>query len=385
MKVTQLMRRLAATSSFFVVTGLCANAYAFGGQAAEQALGGSVLYSQTHVDTSDSPNGTTLYRAPASGGTDTKLIPLSVGTLDLGARWSPRGRAIIFERVTTADWFKESQIFRMDRDGGMLRQITLGSSRHQLPVWGPSNWIAFVEGGVDTHQCLGLVRPYGEDQHILFCPGPADAVFQAPQWSLDGTELFVEVHYYGSEGVNPPVYSDVYRVNAATGKATRISHLNIGDVAYLAISPDGSHGVYAWDATSALQIVDFATGKTLGSEFGELYGSSPRWSHDGKTIAFANDVPVPGSSYGVFGAVFVMAADGSHTRQITQHPVAFDYYYPVQWTADDSRILLNRTRDVVQGPQAGQYLSVQMLDLGTQAITSVTDNGSAADGAWGDF
>ena len=382
MKVTHFVRRLAATSSLFVVTGLCAGLATFDCQAAEQALGGSVLYAQTHVDTSDSPNGTSVYRAPAAGGVVTSLIPLSLGTLDLGERWSPYGRAIVVERVATKDWFTESQLYRMASKGGSPQQITLGRSRHQHPVWGPSGWIAYVEGGVDNHQCLALVKPRGEDPHVLFCPGPADAVFQAPQWSLDGKALFAEVHYYASTGVNPPAYSDVYRVDVLTGKATRISHLNIGDVAHLAISPDGACGVYAWDATSAMAIVHFGTGKMVGSEFGNLYGSSPHWSHDGKMIAFAQTVAVPGSSYGTFGAVFVMAPDGTHVHAITTHPVAFDYYTPVQWSNDDTHMLLNRTRYVIQGPQAGQYFSVQMLDIYTQAITTVAQNGTAGDGAW---
>lgn len=381
MKVAQLVRRFAATSSFVFAAAIVA-AHASGSQAAEQVPDGSVLYSQTHVDASDSPNGTALYRAPASGGMNAKLAPLTLGTLDLGARWSPHGRAIVFERVTTADWFTESQIYRMDRNGGNVRQITLGKSRHQLPVWGPTGWIAYIEGGVDTNQCLATVRSNGERQHVLFCSGITDAVFQAPQWSLDGRQLFVEFHYYGTEGVNPPVYSDFYKVDVATGKATRVSHLNIGDVAHLAISPDGAHGVYAWDATSAMEVVDFTTGKSVGSEFGTLYGTSPTWSRDGRYVAFTQNVSVPGSTCGTFGAVFAMRADGSHVRQLTTHPVAFDYYYPVQWSEDDTQILLNRTRYIIQGANAGQYMSVHVLDLATQAISTVASNGTADEGAW---
>ncbi|HUA79882.1 MAG TPA: hypothetical protein VL997_05880 [Dyella sp.] len=381
MNVVQLVRRVSATFSL-AVAGLGVAAYATSIQAAEQAPSGSILYSQTHVDTNDSPNGTALYRAPAAGGTVTTLLPLTLGTLDLGARWSPNGGDIVFERVATADWFTESEIYRMNRHGGMVQQMTVGKSRHQLPVWGPSGWIAFIDGGVDTNQCLAMVRPNGDDQHVLFCPGPMDAVFQVPQWSLDGRKLFVEVHYYGVVGVNPPAYSDVYRVDVASGKATRISHLNIGDVAHLAISPDGTHGVYAWDATSAMEIVNFTNGKTQGSEYGSLYGVSPAWSHDSRYIAFANNVDVPGSSYGTFGAVFVMTAGGSTLRQITTHPVAFEYNYPVAWSEDETHILLNRIRYIIQGPQEGEYQSVNLLDIGTQAISTVTDNGTADEGAW---
>ncbi|WP_233841593.1 hypothetical protein [Dyella sp. 2HG41-7] len=381
MKVIKLARRVRATFSL-VVAGLSVAAFASSVQAAGQAPGGSILYTQTHVDTSDSPDGTALYRASTAGGAAATLLPLTVGTLDLGARWSPHGGDVVFERVATADWFTESQIYTMDRSGGKLKQITLGKSRHQLPVWGSSGWIAYIDGGVDTNQCLALVRPSGGDQHVVFCPGPTDAVFQAPQWSIDGRKLFVEVHYYGVVSVNPPAYSDVYRVDVASGKATRVSHLEIGDVAHLSISPDGTHGVYAWDSTSAMEVVDFTTGKTKGSEFGSFYGSSPVWSRDSRYVAFSNNVNVPGSSYGTFGAVFVMPADGSAVRQITTHPVAFEYYYPVAWSDDESHILLDRTRYIIQGPQEGEYMSVHLLDIATQGISTVTANGTADEGAW---
>jgi Tol biopolymer transport system component len=380
MKVTQLVRRLAATSSL-VVAGFSVFTYSSSSQAAAQAPDGLVLFSQSHID-AGAPDGTALYRAPATGGAARQLTPLNIGRLDLNARWSPHGGSVVFERVTTADWFTQSEIFRMNPNSGKLQQITVGKSRHQYPVWGPSQWIAYIDGGVDTHQCLALVRPNGNDQHVLFCPGPTDAVFQAPQWSLDGKQLFAEVHYYGNEGVNPPVYSDVYKVDITSGKATRISHLAIGDVAHLSISPDGKHGVYAWDATSAMELVDFTTGKTVGSEFGNLYGTSPTWSHHGNYVAFAKDIEVPGSSYGTFGAVFAMSANGSQVTQITKHPVAFDYYTPVEWSSDDSRILLDRTRYVIQGAHPGQYFSVHVLDLRTQAITTVANNGTAEEGAW---
>jgi hypothetical protein len=54
----------------------------------------------------------------------------------------------------------------------------------------------------------------------------------------------------------------------------------------------------------------------------------------------------------------------------------------VQWSEDDTQILLNRTRYIIQGANAGQYASVHILDLATQAITTVAANGTADEGAW---
>lgn len=380
MKVMQLARYWTATLSFAAAV-LCAAAYSPGSQAAGQTPDGLVLFSQSHLAPGDVTDATALYQASAGGGHVMSLTPLAVGTLDLGARWSTHGHDIVFERVAKADWFSESQIYRLDRGHGSVQQITIGKSRHQFPVWGPGAWIAYVEGGVDSNQCLALVRPNGNDQHTLFCPGPANGAFQPPQWSRDGKQLFVEIHYLDGTGLSPPSYSDVYRVDAATGAATRISHLNIGDPAKLAISPDGTRGIYAWDTTSAMEIVNFTTGKTTGGEFGNLYGSSPSWSHDSRHFAFDRTVAATGSPF-PFGAVFVMCAVTGEVRQVTDKPDGFDAYYPVDWSRDDSRILLNRTLHLVNGPNRGVYTSVSMLDLNTQAISTVAADGTADKGAW---
>ena len=380
MKVTQIARRWAAALSF-VAAALCAAAYSPGSQAAEQTSHGLVLFSQSHVVPGDITDATALYISRAAGGHALSLTPLTIGTLDLGARWSPHGRDIVFERVATADWFTESQIYRLDRAHGRIQQITIGKSRHQFPVWGPRGWIAFIDGGVDNHQCLALVRPNGGDQHTLFCPGPADGAFQAPQWSLDGKQLFVEIHYAGTVGLNPPLYSDVYRVDAATGQATRIFHMASADPATLAISPDGTRGIYTWNTTSAMAIVNFKTGKITGGEFGNLLGGSPSWSHDNRHFAFSRTIAVQGSPF-PFVAVFVMCAVSGEVRQLTNHPDGFDAYYPVEWSRDDSHILLNRTLRIVDGSNKGVYNSVNLLDVDTQAISTVADEGTADEGAW---
>lgn len=391
MKVALFACRLATAASL-AVSGLFITAYTPDVRAADQVqatdpmLTGSILFSRSRYDSNASPYATALYRAAAGGGVATSLTPQTSGTLDLGAHWSPRGSAIVFERVNTAEWFKQSEIYRVDRDGKSLRPITVGQSRHQDPAWGRyNNWIAYLDGGVDQHQCVGLVRPNGNEQHALFCPSPSDGTLSAPQWTPDEKQLLVEIHYYdwNSSTLNPPAISDVYKVDAFTGKATRISHLIFAEAEDdLQFSPDGTRALYRWNETSGMEIVDFSTGKTVGSEANGPYGDSPRWSNDSRQIAFTQEIFLPGSTSEIFGAVFVMRADGTHVRQLTNKPVANDYYYAVGWSDNDSHILLDRTRQVIQGLHASQIYSVHVLDVGTQAITEVTDNGIASQGAW---
>lgn len=86
MKVTQLLRRLAATPSVVAVFSF-ATLCAPGSQAAEHPVRGSVLFSLSHVASSGLfTDAIALYRAPAAEGASTQLTPMTIGTLDIGAR-----------------------------------------------------------------------------------------------------------------------------------------------------------------------------------------------------------------------------------------------------------------------------------------------------------
>ena len=382
MKVTQLLRRLAATPSVVAVFSF-ATLCAPGSQAADHALRGSVLFSQSHVSSDGLfTDAIALYRAPAAGGASTQLTPMTIGTLDIGARWFANGHDVVFERVDYR--YTASQLYRMDRDGNHLRQITVGASMHQYPAVGPDHWIAYLDGGFQQNDCLALVKTNGDDQHIVFCPQPADASIATPQWSSDGKSIFLDVNWtdWAQGGLDPPEWSDVYKVDVSTGKATWIFHWYQGEYpSTFVVSPDGTRAVFVW-SNSAMVIANFVTNSGIGSEAGPLYGAGPTWSPDSKHIAFTQNVFIPGSGVDQFGAIFVMDNDGTHARQITTHPVADEYFYPVQWSKDGSHILLNRVQYFINGVHSYSEQSVNMLDLCNQAITTVTPAGGADYDAW---
>jgi Tol biopolymer transport system component len=382
MKVTQLLRRLAATPSLVAVFSL-ATFCATNSQAEEHALRGSVLFYQSHENSSGTiTDAIALFRAPAAGGASTQLTPVTVGTLDIGARWFGHGRNVVFERVNPN--YTASQLYRMDRNGNHLRQITVGSEMHQNPAVGPDHWVAYLDGGFQQNDCLALVKTNGDDQHILFCPQPADATIATPQWSSDGKSIFLDVNWtdWAQGGLDPPQWSDVYKVDVATGKATWIFHWYEGDYpSDFVVSPDGTRAVLRW-YNSAMVIADFVTNTGIGSEAGPLYGAGPTWSPDSKHIAYAQNVYIPGSGVEQFGAIFVMDNDGTHPRQITTHLVADEYFWPVQWSNDGSHILLNRVQYFVNGVHSYAEQSVNMLELCNQKITTVTASGLADRDAW---
>jgi TolB protein len=81
-----------------------------------------------------------------------------------------------------------------------------------------------------------------------------------------------------------------------------------------------------------------------GNEAGECPADDyPAWSPNGQRIAFTRDFGPLGPEHGV--GLFVMRADGTHVRQITQTatPRSFQDAKP-QWSPDGTRLVFDRQR-----------------------------------------
>jgi len=342
-----------------------------GNAVAQQAPNDSILFTQSHYDSTGAADATALYRVKPSGDHATPMTPLTVGNFYVGGHWSLSGRTVIYEHYTGGNILTRSQIYRIDRQGGSIQRITSGPSRHQRPVWGPGPWIAYIDGGIDFNQCLTLVRPTGTENHVLFCAPRSDAELSDPRWSTDGKKIYVEAYYYGQHGLEPPSHSDVYEVNITTGLVTLVHARTAYESSeILALSPDATHAIYGDDG-GGLHLVDFATdSETI------VPGSSPVYSKDGTHIAFTRYLPAGGVKQ--FGAIFIMRADGSNPHRVIDKVVGDDAYRAATWSNDGSHILLNRTRYYVQDGQGYDHLSMHMLDVKAHAVTKVADGTAVA-------
>jgi Tol biopolymer transport system component len=124
-------------------------------------------------------------------------------------------------------------------------------------------------------------------------------------------------------------------------------------------SPDGTQVVFQSDRTGRWEVfVVGSDGKGLRQlTAGPGDQMTPKWSPDGKTIAF-----VSAPAVGEPGDVYLMAADGSGLRRLTDDPA--DDGHPA-WFPDGTRIAFNSTRVTPDPslPPAQQWHEVFSVDL----------------------
>jgi Tol biopolymer transport system component len=113
------------------------------------------------------------------------------------------------------------------------------------------------------------------------------------------------------------------------------------------------------DGTGVRQLTNFSA---------NTFAGEPEFSPDGQFIAF-QQFP-NGIGPGQRSAIFVMRADGTHMRQVTD--IALDAGHP-EWSPDGSRIIFNN--DLTQG--VGDIFTIRPNGTRLTQLTDVTPLGEA--------
>lgn len=227
---------------------------------------------------------------------------------DFDAAWSADGRRIAFVSVRedspnpVYNW----DIYTINADGSGLKRITdlPSPAGVRSPAWSPDgSRIAFVWAVYpDLGWSIYVMNQDGSQQANL-TGGKVTGNPLRPIWSPDGERIA----FSSWSEINRP--QGVYVINADGSGLIRVatSALTTGRLAW---APDSSRIAFAPERRDG----DISVVRVDGTGLNKIAeGRSPAWSPDGRTIAFV-------SARSGNDEVYVVNADGSGLRNLTNHP-----------------------------------------------------------------
>lgn len=335
----------------------------------------NIVFTHPRVDATGTLTSSRLSFTLSGGSPIDVLVPTTGAVIDNGPSWSPDGYRFAFEHaVSTSGVPQRFDILSYDTRTRQVRRMTSGPGNFLAATWGPGNRIAFVSKYRDRN-CLSVIEADGR-QHDLFCP-PRPAELRRPMWSADGSRIHVQAGYH-TGGLDPFWRSLAYRVNAVTGAATVLDSRVLAEPMPLEFSPDGSRGIFSnwYPYTNEMTLVNFATGasRVLPS------GYAPRWSKNGRRIAFTREVyEINPPDVRYYEALFVMRADGTDVCRVTGSRLNNHADTAVDWSRDGVHLLINRRIYLDPSLTIPRY-SMRMVNVDTGALKVLPD-GFAEPGA----
>ncbi len=171
---------------------------------------------------------------------------------------------------------------------------------------------------------ISIMDADGSNKQRIYTAGSGAAF--APAWSPNGEWIAFGIGGYLQARRTKPATIMLVRRDGTGGRELTPDSLNAGFPSW---SPDGKRIVYRyWGATEGLRIMDVATGavQVLTTE----YDNMPFWSPDGSLIAFTRKHD--GNNFDIY----TIRPDGSGLRQLTTTP-ANDAH--AVWTADSKFLM----------------------------------------------
>lgn len=283
-----------------------------------------IAYTVTSVDTAKEKSVTRLWMVPSAGG---DAIPMTSETYSAGnPRWSPDGKFLSFTAAKGEE--AKTQVWTLNRLGGEAEQLTKVKQGVSGYEWSPDGKRLLLlirdpkpEELTKDKEDDKKARPHVIDRlqfkqdyvgyldryrtHLYtFVPGDTTAVQitsgdyddSSPVWSPDGKSIaFVSNRSDNPDGNDN---SDIWIVSADnTDKGQQLMQVTTNENSDTSPrwSPDGKHLAYItvtdkeamWYATQKLAVVPASGGAPkILSEALDRNISTPRWSADGKTLYF---------------------------------------------------------------------------------------------------
>jgi TolB protein len=268
-----------------------------------------------------------LIAAPAFAPTPVRLTHV----VHAYASWSPDDSRLAYQSNATGNW----DLFVMNADSSGVTPIISDPKADITPAWSPDGTrLAFVSerfGNRDVFTCA----PDGSAL-VRLTDDPANDIH--PAWSPDGKRLI----FSSARGNASPDDFDVWLMNADGTEPRRVTSGTDVDT-YASWSPDGkrivmrrvidgdNNEVFVMDA-------DGSNARNLTND-PRSYDGWPQWSPDGAWIVFASG---PGSTSPT--RIELMRPDGSERRRVTEMAWDAPYVYDTQptWSHDGLRLAFTR-------------------------------------------
>ena len=251
----------------------------------------------------------TWTQAPASPSIDDILNLKRVGAPAI----SPDGQHAAFT-VRETNWDEnayETEIWIGDAATGRSRPLTNAAKSSLQPAWSPDGqWLAFISDRDGKRQVYRIAVAGGEAQKLT----SASEGVNAFQWSPSGAQVAYTM-------TDPPTAAMKEREKrwgdvGLEDQDPRYAHLHVMDVATQAVraltsgpfvvgafdwSPDGQHVAFDHRATSDpsdggtadISVVNVSTGARTVVVAQEGPDANPRWSPDGRQLAFVSSMAKP--------------------------------------------------------------------------------------------
>ncbi len=284
-----------------------------------------------------------IWLVSSEGGPTTKLTTGEKG--ETSPQWSPDGSNIAF----LADRDKGTQVWVIPVDGGEADKLTNEENDIQYFQWSPDGKrIAFVTRDtpkdktdrekrkkekfdaivVDSdfiYSHLWVIDVETREKRRLT---EGDFSVSDPQWSPDGASIAFVMSKSGFQessfiDISDDRHTDIYVVPTAGGAPRQLT-TNPGPDANPRWSPDGKLIAYtssaeqkSWAAKADLMVITPEGGapRDLTKDFFESAGSNPAWAPDGATIYFSSGV---GLYTHIFSVQIGGLAGGSEVTQVTR-------------------------------------------------------------------
>jgi TolB protein len=250
--------------------------------------------------------------AYVSGGPDGGI---EFTTGDSGARgafgspnWSTDGRHMVFHRDVAPDWPPPPFCEWHSRDS-RFRLIRTGV----FPSYSPSGdrLVCNSQPGAIHHNSILIMKSDGTQRSVLFKDGEKSAV--APAWSPMGEKIAFGFGRFFQTMLGPSA-SDI-AVIGTDGRGLKVLTDGRGNYGFPSWAPDGQRLVYRSSdgKASKLIVLNTATGAAQGLDTGSSLNNFPAWSPTEDLIAFTGYV---GGDY----EICAIRPDGTRFRRLTDSP-----------------------------------------------------------------